>query len=322
MVAAWVLLLAAGLDRLLGDPPGWPHPVRGMGLAIASSTRILQQRVRHPLGRRWAGAGLAVGLVLASGLAAWLLVRGAAAIQPLLGSGIEAVLVASCLAGRSLRAAAEEIMQPLAAGQLAQACERLGQYVGRDTDGLSPDEIRRATVETVAENATDGVMAPLFYAIAGAFLPGIGSAPLAMAYKAASTLDSMVGYRREPYTDLGWASARLEDGLSWLPCRLTMVALALRSGKLKRVWRWCHRDAPRDPSPNAGWSECAYAAALGIQLGGPNWYGGIRTDKPLLGEPLEPIAPVHVERALRLTRDCALAGLLLGVAGVLGAQVL
>jgi adenosylcobinamide-phosphate synthase len=255
---------------------------------------------------------LGVGLIIGSSLAGWLIVRGASWVHRGVGIAVEGVLLASCFAGRSLRAAAVDVLQPLTAGQLAQARSNLSQYVGRDTEKLTESEILRAVLETVTENATDGVTAPLFYAIVGAFLPGVGSVPLALAYKAASTLDSMVGYRVEPYTDLGWFSAKLEDVLTWLPCRLTVITLALLSGKPQEVWHLCRRDATKDPSPNSGWSECAYAAILGVQLGRTNWYQGVAKDKPLLGNPLHPITAAKIYQALRLTRYCFL--IWLGVA--------
>jgi len=339
--AAGVLLLAASLDYMIGDPWGWPHPVRVMGWVITRFTQLAirssedeakvnsptsKKRKRavssvqresftnlpeentsvHHLQRRGAGILLGVGLTMGSGLVGWLVVRGASWIHPLIGIGVESIILASCFAGRSLRAAAVDVLQPLATKQLTQARSNLSQYVGRDTAQLDEPEILRAVLETVTENATDGVIAPLFYAIVGAFLPGVGSAPLALAYKAASTLDSMVGYRREPYTDLGWFSAKLDDVLTWLPCRLTVITLALLSRKPQAVWRLCWRDAAKDPSPNSGWSECAYAAILGVQMGGTNWYQGIAKHKPLLGDPIHPITPEKIYQALDLTRYCFL----------------
>jgi adenosylcobinamide-phosphate synthase len=174
--------------------------------------------------------------------------------------------------------------------------------VGRDTEHLSAPEIYRAILETVTENATDGVMAPLFYALLGVILSPIGSVPLVFAYKAASTLDSMVGYRELPYTHLGWFSAKLEDILTWFPCRLTVITIAILSGKPRSVWQICQRDAIHDPSPNAGWSECAYAAALGVQLGGINQYRGVTQPKPLLGDSIHEITPGIIHQGLRLTR--------------------
>ncbi|MFM8007348.1 MAG: CobD/CbiB family cobalamin biosynthesis protein, partial [Dolichospermum sp.] len=110
-------------------------------------------------------------------------------------------------------------------------------------------------------------------------------------YKASSTLDSMIGYKQAPYTDIGWFSARWEDGFTWLPCRLTVITLSLLSAKPLHVWRICRRDAIKDPSPNSGWSECAYAAILGVQMGGVNWYSGVAKHKPLLGDPIYTITP-------------------------------
>jgi adenosylcobinamide-phosphate synthase len=177
---------------------------------------------------------------------------------------------------------------------------------------LPEPEILRAVLETVTENATDGVMAPLFWAIVGAFTP-LGSVFFALAYKAASTLDSMVGYRDAPYAHIGWCSARLEDGLTWIPCRLTVISLALLSGKPFHVWQLCQRDAPQDPSPNAGWSECAYAAALGVQVGGANRYRGVEKHKPLLGESVRSITPEVIQQAMGLTRLSVLIELAIGV---------
>ncbi len=300
--ATAVLLLAACLDYLIGDPWGWPHPVRVMGWIISHYTEFVLKQFSHRLTRRLAGIVLAIGLIISSALIGWLIIQGARRINPLLAVIIESILLASCFAGKSLRTAAIEVLQPLTTGQLEQARSKLSQYVGRDTEKLDEPEILRAILETVTENATDGVMAPLFYAIVGAFLPPIGSLPLSLAYKAASTLDSMIGYRNEPYTDLGWFSAQLEDRLTWLPCRLTVLTLALLSGKPQTVWQLCQRDAIKDPSPNSGWSECAYAAVLDVQVGGINYYQGIAKEKPFLGNPIEPITPEKIYSSLQLTR--------------------
>lgn len=283
-----------------------------MGWVVSRFTKEAFKQCHSPLTLRSCGVVLGIGLVSGSGMVGWLIVQAARFIHPLFGIAVEGVLLASCFAGRSLRAAAQEVCQPLTAGQLRESRSTLSLYVGRDTENLSEPEILRAVLETVTENATDGVMAPLFYAIAGATVPIVGSVPLALAYKAASTLDSMVGYREAPYTHLGWFSARLEDGLTWLPCRLTVITLALLSGRPQHVWRICRRDAIKDPSPNSGWSECAYAAVLGVQMGGPNWYRGVAKHKPLLGEPIYPITPARIHQALQLTRYCFL--IWLGVA--------
>lgn len=309
-----VLLLGAIWDYLIGDPWGWPHPVRVMGWVISGYTQWVIKHCDRKWERRLAGIGLGIGLIISSGLLGWLIIQVANWLDPLIGIGVQVVLLASCFAGKSLRIAAMDVLQPLTNGKLTEARSRLRQYVGRDTEKLSEPEILRAVLETVTENATDGVTAPLFYAIVGAFLPIVGSVPLALAYKAASTLDSMIGYRHEPYQDLGWFSAQLEDYLTWLPCRLTVVTLALLSGKPRTVFSLCLRDAIKDPSPNSGWSECSYAAILGVQLGGTNWYQGVAKPKPLLGNPVEPITPAKIEQALQLTRYCCLIWLGIAIA--------
>ncbi len=309
------LIFAAFLDYLIGDPVHWLHPVQVMGWLIQRYTQWALTRFAEPMQRRWAGVGLTVLLVVGSGGVVWAIAHLATSLHPLLGFGITTILLASCLAGRSLRDAANDVLQPLQAGDMEMARDRLSRYVGRDTAMLSAPEILRAVLETVTENAVDGVMAPLFYAVIGVGLShslGLATnwaAMLAIAYKAASTLDSMVGYRREPYTHLGWCSARLEDYLTWLPCRLTVLTLAILSGQPLQVLRLCQRDAPHDPSPNSGWSECAYAASLGVQLGGDNYYHGVVKPKPLLGDALRPITPVVIQQALALTRYCVFSWL-------------
>lgn len=314
---ALALLLAAGLDRIVGDPWGWPHPVQVIGQAISWGASGIQRLKLPPLGERSLGVILGLSVILGSGVVGWGLVRLAGVVHPAAGVGCEVVLLASCFAGRSLRQAAEDVLAPLGAGDIPTARKTLALYVGRDTENLDEPEILRAVLETVSENATDGVLAPLFYTIVGAFLP-LGSVPVALAYKAASTLDSMVGYREAPYTYLGWFSARFEDGLTWLPCRLTVATIALLSRNPRRVWAICRRDAPADPSPNAGWSECAYAAALGVQLGGRNMYKGRVKEKPLLGDAVVEIGGDRILTALSLTRRAFLLWLGLGIALLVG----
>jgi adenosylcobinamide-phosphate synthase len=310
------LLGAALLDYGLGDPWHWPHPVQGMGWCIRHyTTRCL----KSPLSAgqlRGLGVLLGVLMVLGSGLVAWgglqvAMVWGG----PYLSHGLAIVLLASCFAGRSLREAAMDVLHPLKAGDLAAARQKLALYVGRDTATLSAAEIWRAVVETVSENAIDGVLAPLFYALLGTII-GVGAVPLALAYKAVSTLDSMVGYRHLPYTHLGWFSARLEDGLTWVPCRLGVFTIALLSGRPWHVWQVCRRDAIADPSPNSGWSEGAYAAALGVQLGGPNTYQGELNVKPKLGIAERPLDAAVVCQALQLTRYSFLIWLGVGVVAI------
>lgn len=306
------LCLAAIEDYALGDPWGWPHPVRVMGWLIQKYTNLA---IKLPPGypRRVAGVFLGLGLIVGSGFFGWLVVWSLSVIHPWLGYIAEIILLASCFAGKSLKVAVKDVLGSLDPNNLNDARDRLSLYVGRDTNNLSESEILRALLETMAENAVDGVTAPLGYAILGLLIPGIGSLPLAMAYKAASTLDSMVGYLKEPYTDLGWFSAQLEDRLTWLPCRLTVLTLSLLSKKPQRVLAICRRDGVRDPSPNSGWSEAVYAAILGVQLGGKNTYQGVVKEKPLLGDALEPISVAKIDEALNLTRYCFLLWLAIAI---------
>ncbi len=307
-----ILLFAAIEDRLIGDPRGWLHPVQVMGWVIQNYTNLALKLCCHGWQRRLAGVLLGCFLIVGSGFLGWLLISVGSIIYPLLGSIIEVVLLASCLAGKSLRVAVQDVLKALSTGDLREARSRLSFYVGRDTDNLSQSEILRALLETVAENAVDGVTAPLFYAIIGSLTP-LGPVPLALAYKAASTLDSMVGYLREPYTDLGWFSAQLEDRLTWIPCRLTVITLSLFSAEPQQVWRICLRDGIKDPSPNSGWSEAAYAGILGVQLGGINTYQGIVKEKPLLGDAIETISVPKLNQALTLTRNCFLLWLAIAI---------
>ncbi len=274
-----------------------------MGWFIQRFTQLALSHCSHSSLRRLIGVVLCWGLILGTGGVSWLIIEACQWLHPWWGMAIRSIALASCFAGKSLRRAAEDVLTAVATEDLEQARSQLSLYVGRDTDKLTIPDIYRAILETITENAIDGVMAPLFYAIVGTlFIPEIGAVPLAMAYKAASTLDSMVGYRREPYADLGWCSAKTEDVLTWLPCRLTVLTLSIISGKPFIVWQLCWRDARHDPSPNSGWSECAYAAALGVQVGGINYYRDQIQQKPLLGDAIRSISPEIIEQALNLTR--------------------
>jgi adenosylcobinamide-phosphate synthase len=311
--SALVLFLAAIVDYLIADPKDWIHPVQVMGWLISSSTNLILNHWQKKWQRLLGGMILGLGLIVGSGIWSWFVVRTACAVHPLLGLSLAIILLASCFAAKSLRLAAADVLQAVTDKNLDLARSKLSQYVGRDTERLSESEVLRAVLETVAENTTDGVTGPLFYGLLGTFFLGPEGVCLAIAYKAASTLDSMVGYPTEPYRDIGCFSARLEDYLTWLPCRLTVLSLAMFSGKPKRVLAVCWRDGRQDPSPNSGWSEAVYAATLDVQLGGVNFYKGVARYKPLLGEPLEAITPHQIDRALALTRACFLLWLTIGI---------
>ena len=320
-VQSIVLLLAAIEDYLIGDPWGWLHPVQVMGWLINKYTQSAIALFAPGWQRRLAGIFLGLGLIIGSAVVGWLIVIIAALIHPLLSYVVEIILLASCFAGKSLRLAVKDVLDSIDTKDLSLARSRLSLYVGRDTENLSQAEILRALLETVGENAVDGVTAPLFYAILGLFIPGIGVLPFALGYKAASTLDSMVGYLREPYTDIGWFSARLEDYLTWLPCRLTVLTLSLFSRNPRHILAICRRDGVKDPSPNSGWSEAVYAAILKVQLGGKNTYKGVVKEKPLLGDSVEAISTDKIDRALNLTRKCFLSWLIIAITAALLRQI-
>ncbi len=310
-----ILIFAASLDRIIGDPVNWLHPVQVMGWIISQFTNLVlikdlitNTRIPRfsPLIMKMLGMILGFSMILGSGIVAWLIAIAAAKVHPIFAIAVSSILLAACFADRSLRDAAESVLKVLQTGSLDNARQELSRYVGRDTEDLTELEILRAVLETVTENAIDAVTSPLFYALIGSALFDYGGVALAIAYKASSTLDSMVGYREAPYTDLGWFSAKTDDLLTWLPCRLTVITLALLSGKPIYVWQICDRDAKQDPSPNSGWSECVYAAILQVQLGGENRYRGLIKQKPLLGDAIDAIAVPKISQALQLTRICFL----------------
>jgi adenosylcobinamide-phosphate synthase len=312
-----VLILAVILDYLIGDPWGWIHPVQIIGWIISKYSQFIINNISSKILRKIAGIILGLTLILGSGILVFFIIQLTNKINYWLALILQIILLASCFAGCSLKLAALDVLKPLEEDNIIEARKKLSLYVGRDTQNLSSSEILRAILETVAENTTDGVTAPLFYAIVGALIPGVGSVPLAIAYKAASTLDSMIGYKKEPYIDIGWFSAKLEDYLTLIPCRLTVLTLALISGKPKQVISECQIDAIKDPSPNSGWSESVYAAILEVQLGGVNTYQGDIKNKPLLGSPTYPITPEKIYKSLQLTNHCFLIWLTLGIVSLL-----
>lgn len=302
-----LVVVALLLDLALGDPPWLPHPVVGMGRVIAR----LERAWNHgPAATRRRRGGFLVLIVVGGtwGLA-WGLLAAVAWFSPWLALAAELGLLATTLAARGLAEAGRAVAAPLARGELDPARRALARIVGRDTEALDEGELARGAVETVAENTVDGITAPLFWAL-------LGGAPLALAYKAANTLDSMVGYKSPRYLDFGRASARFDDAVNWLPARLTALALWLsawsipgsrRSGALAAT----RREAPRHPSPNAGWPEAMVANLLGVRLGGLNHYAGRPSHRATLGTPFEPLAVHHIDRAIRLMHGGWLAFLLL-----------
>jgi adenosylcobinamide-phosphate synthase len=304
----WLLCIVLLADAALGDPPGWPHLVRLMGWSITKLEGALRRRFKTPAGLRLAGLLLTISVVGGSALAAWGLTALAGALRPPLGAALAAVISFQCLAAGQLWREVRNAARPLERGDLETARRRLAMSVGRRTDCLDAAGLRRALIETAAENLNDGVIAPLFYLV----LAGPAGA---LAYKAVNTLDSMVGYRDQRYRDLGLVPARLDDLAGWLPARLTALLMIPAAGLLgldpAGAWRVMLADHAAHHSPNAGWPEAACAGALGARLGGPSYYHETLVDKPWLGAGSPDPGQAQVEAALRLLRAVtALAGLL------------
>ncbi|MDQ0243518.1 adenosylcobinamide-phosphate synthase [Bacillus fengqiuensis] len=267
-------------DRLFGDPHHWPHPVRWFGRWIS----WMDQRLNKGTKKKMKGFLLVVSMAFWTIGAAGALVYAGYQLHLLIGILIEAIFIYTTIAARSLAEAAMNVARPLSLEDIEEARKEVGMIVGRDTDQLSEQEIARAAVETVAENTSDGVTAPLFFAFAG-------GAPLALFYRAINTCDSMVGYKNERYGQFGYFSAKCDDVLNYIPSRLTAIIMALMnvsrsSFSLSYVFSIIKRDARKHPSPNSGYGESAMAALLGIQLGGTNTYQGIPSHRPKIGDPV------------------------------------
>jgi adenosylcobinamide-phosphate synthase len=307
------LLVAAVMDAVVGDPHWLPHPVRVMGRCITWFEYEVRKICRSASSLRFAGICLAVALPTLTFVLATIIIEEAEQFAGWLGSALSIILASMSLAACDLWDHAHAVDGPLQAGNLSAARRAVGMIVGRDTAGLSPSEVARATVETVAESAADGVVAPLLYL-------AIGGAPLALAYKAINTLDSMIGHRDTRYADFGWASARLDDLANWIPARLTALALLLGAGlqirrlePVRRGWRVFRRDGGKHPSPNSGRPEAAMAGALGVRLGGTNYYDGVAHDRPILGLEGRLVEPRDIGSAAQVMVIASVSAVLLTV---------
>jgi adenosylcobinamide-phosphate synthase len=304
------LAIAYGADLLLGDPAWFPHPVRGMGAAIQWGEWALRKAIPwEPL----AGTLLVAVIVSASYVGSWWLLGVTTAVSPLGGFLAGVVLLFSCLSTRDLAAESRQVLKALEANDLALARRRVSRIVGRDTERLDQPEIVRAAVETLAESTMDGILAPLCSFV-------VGGVPLAVAYKAVNTLDSMIGHRSACYIRFGRAAAMVDTAANWIPARISallfVVAAWLCGYRARTSWRCAWRAGPGGPVPNAALPEAAVAGALGARLGGVNWYAGREVVMPFLGEPHRPLTPQRIREAIRLMYVCSLAGWLTAAAAV------
>ena len=260
---------AIGLDLLFGDPQNWPHITKLTGRLSESYEGLLTKRAKRTV---------TLGVVLWFSVVGTLLILYVAVRRLcfLVGPGavsiLDSVIIYQALAARDLHGHAEAVLKPLVAQNLVEARNRLSWLVGRDTQCLDEPEVVRGVIESVAENLTDGIIAPLFWSV-------IGGAPGALVYRAANTLDSMVGHRTDAYEEFGKASARIDDFLNWVPARFCAILLCLCARK--NFLGTIRTEAAGHASPNAGWGESAMAQVLGVRLGGDNFYDGTLVRGPV-----------------------------------------
>ncbi len=300
------------LDLLLGDPPKAPHLVCFMGKMIHALERKLRSLFcANPQGEAAAGRTLTIIMVLFWFLAPFLLLRFLYTLHPWLGMAVEALLCWQVLAIKSLRQSSEAVYRDLKQGDLPQARRDVSMIVGRDTQNLQSDGVIKATVETVAENTADGVIAPFFYLL-------LGGAPLAVLYKAINTMDSMLGYKNDLYLHFGRAAAKLDDAANFLPSRIAAVLIigaaafnGLDARMARQIWR---RDRLNHASPNSAQTEAAVAGALHIQLAGDAYYFGELYQKPTIGQDLRPVEIEDIHRSQMLMEGAAWLMLLSTVA--------
>ena len=293
------IIIAFALDLFLGDPVYEGHPIRIIGRWIERSETWLRSRIAH---ERIAGLCQAVALPTAVFVLVWFLTTVAGQIQPLLGRLVTIYFLYSALSVKDLASEARRVSAALRKGNLETARKNLARIVGRDTLDLNESEIIRATVETVAESFMDGVLAPLFYA-------ALGGASLALAYKAVNTLDSMVGKRSPRYREFGFFAAKIDGAINWVPGRITWFLIGLAAffvnGRGVEAWRVGLEDGAAASVPNSIVPEAAFAGALGVELGGKNYYSGKAVETPKMGYPMRPLERENIRVAVTLMQASA-----------------
>ncbi|AJF07412.1 adenosylcobinamide-phosphate synthase CbiB [Geoalkalibacter subterraneus] len=305
-MSGWLILSAFVLSLVLIEPRRIPHPVIGIGRLVEK----LEIALAVLENRRRAGILLVVLTLTLTGLGTALILWAASAIHPFLAGVIALWIAYTGFALRSVHKETAEVVGLVQSGRVQEARRALSLIVGRETRTLSEEEIIKACIESLAENTSSSLVAPLFYL-------SLGGPVALMVYQAVTTLDSMVGYLTERYRELGWAAARLDDLANWIPARLTallMISAAFSLGLNGfNAVRIMLRDARKHRSPNAGWPEAAAAGALGVQLGGPAIYFGEQTEKAVLGEPDRSATSAEYHRMVRLTYVTAALAVILGL---------
>jgi adenosylcobinamide-phosphate synthase len=295
------------LDILIGDPRWLPHPVRIIGRCVELLEKVLR---RVFASERLAGVFLAGITVAGTYLLTYEIINMFSRFGRIWEFAVSTIIIFFSLSIRDLFKEAKGVMKELDSGNIGQARERLSQIVGRDTHNLDEQQITKACVETTAENSVDGIIAPLFFAF-------IGGPALAMAYKAINTLDSMVGYKYGKYLDLGWASAKLDDLVNYIPARIAAVILPMSSyvcgADFLNSIKIIKRDGRKHPSPNSGIPEAAIAGALRIRLGGPSTYKGVVSDKPFIGGQTNEIVTDNIKHTIRIVFMAAVMSVVSGI---------
>ncbi|HYE82746.1 MAG TPA: adenosylcobinamide-phosphate synthase CbiB [Clostridia bacterium] len=305
MLSIYAAFLA---DFLIGDPASWPHPVRLIGAYISFFEKHAIKASKSEPALKAAGVLLLITTVGLAFLSSWYTLKLAGWISPYLYHVLNILLLYTCIAARCLSDEGRRIYLALKEEGLDKGRKLLSMVVGRDTDSLNESGVTRGAVETIAENTSDGVIAPLFYMF-------IGGAPLAMAYKAVNTLDSMIGYKNERYLHFGRAAALFDDAANYIPARITGILIVLASLLMgldyKSSLRTLLRDSRNHSSPNSGFPESAVAGALGVQLGGTNHYFGKPVEKPTIGDPLRPLVRKDIKTAIGLMYISSILALIL-----------
>ncbi len=308
----WALLIGFAMDLCLGDPRGFPHPVILMGKAISFWERLFRRILpATPAGEKLAGGLIWILTAVPAALLPALLLWGCHAVSPWLRLLAESILCWQVLAVKSLGDETMKVFHALESGDLNQARYAVSMIVGRDTANLDDAAITRAAVETVAENTSDGVIAPLLFL-------AVGGAPLGLFYKAVNTMDSMLGYTDPPYANIGLVPAKLDDAANFLPARISAMLMLLAGWMMglnvKAGWRIFRRDRFCHASPNSAQTESVCAGLLGLRLAGDAWYHGVLHRKPYIGDPIRPISHGDIPLTCRLMRVTALLGLILACA--------
>jgi len=306
-----ILPAAFLLDLILGDPQFLPHPIRWMGKAI----ELLEPAFRKVSKSLYvSGTFFAILLILATWAITFIFVIFAYKLSLMLGIVIEIVIIYWCISARSLRQSAMEVSRSLVSNKIDEAKKKVSLIVGRDVEKLTERGIVKSTIETVAENLVDGVISPLFFAV-------IGGAPLAIAYKMVNTLDSMVGYKNDKYIHFGKAAARIDDIANFIPARVCVPVISfaaqILSGKGLPALKTAIKEGKNHSSPNAGFPEASFAGAMGVKLGGPNYYHGKLVHKPYIGKLFGEADIEHIKKACDLMMLSSVLWLviLLGITG-------